>query len=86
MGLAGLVQEIKKLIKKLLDLFWKKRPKWLDAIIDLIDQILNFLLGGIFPGIRRELSSMEVSFLQELHAARRLELLEQRSQADAEVD
>lgn len=85
-GLGGLVREIKKLIKKIFDLFWKNRPKWVDAIIDVIDQILNLLLGGVFPGLRRELSSMEVDFLQELHAARKLELLEQRYTADVEID
>jgi len=73
MGIAGIIQEIKKILKKLLELFSIKLPPWLDALIVLIDEILNHLLGGESIKLRNTLHQMEVNFQTELTQLAKLE-------------
>lgn len=73
LGIAGMVQEIKKIIKKLLELFGIRLPPWIDGIVNLIDEILNHLLGGESTKTRNALSQMEQNYLAELTQLAKLE-------------
>lgn len=67
LGMAQIVQLIKKLIDWVLDLLgW--RPPWLKKLIDLIDEILNALLGGGNARYTHALSVREQDYLNELTA------------------
>lgn len=79
------LSEIKKIIRLL---FGDKLPKWLDTILDLIDQLWDMiaeLLSGIFGFNRREIardiSSGRVNYMNELAAVARLTLETQRLSA-----
>lgn len=65
-GLAGIVQMIKKIIKWLIEFIFKKIPKWLNKLIDLIDEILNELFGIGSPKLANALSQKEQNYLSEL--------------------
>lgn len=73
LGIAGIVQEIKKIIMAILDLIGIKLPKWIHGLINLIDEILNKLLGRESINMRNALSQMERNFLDELTGVAKLE-------------
>jgi len=71
--------EIKKIIRKIVELIFHRVPSWLETVLDLIDQLwgmISELLGGVFGFDRRELakdiSSGEVNALNEIAAVQRL--------------
>jgi len=76
-GLSDIVHLIKKIIKKILELLGVQLGDWFWGLLDLIDEIINALFGTGFRELRTPLSVAEVNFLNELHALRRLEFLEQ---------
>lgn len=74
-----LLQEIKKIIRVLWELFFKRMPKWLETILLLIDELAMSAVGILFPNLAKELSDGEVAYLNEIHAVRRINLLEKNS-------
>ena len=71
MSIADLVIEIKKIIRKILELIFGSLPGWVDDIINIVDEILHILIGlGIIGGeglqLRNALSRKEQNFLAEL--------------------
>jgi len=79
-----LLQEIKKLIRVLWELFFGKLPRWLETILLLIDELAKHAVESLFPKLGTELSAGEVAYLREVHAARRITLLEERGGASEE--
>jgi len=79
MGIFSWLQEnimtIKKIIEAILTLIFGSLPSWVQALINIIDEIINLilsLLGEVF-GLRSiqvadELSRREVNFLKEMTA------------------
>lgn len=65
-GLAGIIQMIKKIIKWLIKFIFKKLPSWLNDLIDLIDEILNEIFGIGSPKLANALSQKEQNYLSEL--------------------
>jgi hypothetical protein len=74
----ALLQEIKKIIRTLWDIFFGKLPKWLETILLLIDELAKHAVGLMFPKLLPELNAGEVAYLQEIYGARRITLLESR--------
>jgi len=72
-GAGGIFQELKKIIRMLLDAFGITLPKWLDALINLIDEILNKILSVGSLKLARSLSFMEQDYLGELSQLAKLE-------------
>jgi len=72
-GAGGIFQELKKIIRMLLDAFGITLPKWLDALINLIDEILNKILSVGSLKLARSLSFMEQDYLGELRQLAKLE-------------
>lgn len=63
-GLFGIFQEIKKIIKFILELL--NLPPWLNDLILLLDQIVKNMLGLGSRSMAETLSRMEQNFLAEL--------------------
>jgi len=87
----GHLKEIKKIIRMILELIFKKLPDWVDQIILIIDQIAELLLpllGGVLgmnrSKIAAELSREEQNFWAELAALDRVTAI--RRQLDRDVE
>jgi len=65
-GLAGLIQMIKKVIKWLIKNVFKKIPLWLNEFIDLLDEILHELFGIGSPKLANILARKEQNYLAQL--------------------
>jgi hypothetical protein len=76
LGIAGIVHEIKKLITAILDLFGIK-PKWLEPLFLIIDEIFNDIFGGTSQKMKNLLSQAEQNFLAE---RRQMVLLQKASE------
>ena len=84
-GLVGIIREIKKIIRMLLEAFGIKIPKWLDAVLTLIDELVNLFSSTGSPGLANTLSRMEQDYLAELtHLSRLQRENELRSELDSE--
>ncbi len=73
LGIAGLFQEIKKILKKVLELVGLRLPEWINPLLLLIDEIINIFLGGESAKMRNALSEMEQNYLAELTQLAKLE-------------
>jgi hypothetical protein len=97
MGFLSWLNEImltlKKILRKIFDLFFGGMPNWLDAILTIIDELLNLLktlLGGRFglkmSEVADQASREEVNFLREMTALADLEAAQRlRRSADDEA-
>ena len=65
-GLVGIIQMIKKIIKWLIKFIFKRLPAWINDLIDLIDEILNEFFGIGSPKLANVLSLKEQNYLSEL--------------------
>lgn len=71
LGIDGIIKEIKKIIKFLLEIFHINLPDWVDQLSIIIDEILNDILGGDSIKMKTALSQSEQNYLAELtHHAR----------------
>lgn len=68
LSLAQLVQFIKKLIDWLLNDVFKIKIPWIKKLLDLINEILNALLGGGNSKVTHTLSLREQDYMNELAA------------------
>lgn len=67
LGIAGIIEEIKKIIKFLLSLLHiNNLPGWVDELLILIDQIINHIMGGSSIKVMNALSQKEQNYLAEL--------------------
>lgn len=82
-GLVGIVMEIKKIIKMLLEAFGIKIPKWLEVLLLLIDEIVKLLFSTGSPSLASTLSRMEQDYLAELTQLARLQ---RENELRAELD
>jgi hypothetical protein len=73
--LINLLHEIKKIIRVLWELIFGDLPKWLETILLLIDELAKDAAVLLFPRLSVELNLGEVAYLKEIHAARRITLL-----------
>lgn len=91
--LNEILQTLKKILRKIFDLFFGGMPKWLDAIFVIIDELLNLLkkLLGVRFGLNMsevadQASREEVNFLREMTALAELEAAQRlRRVADDET-
>jgi hypothetical protein len=72
-GLAGIIEEVKKIIKVLAEIFHIKLPDWFNPLINLIDEIVKKILSAGSPSLARTLSAMEQDYLGELAQLARLQ-------------
>lgn len=66
LGLSRIVKEIKKIIRAILDALGIKLPKWIDAILNLIDEILDAIFSAGSSKMATTLSIQEQNYLAEL--------------------
>ena len=66
LGFSRIVEMIKKIIRAIFDLLPIKLPKWIDSLIDLIDEILNSILSVGSSKLATMLSVQEQNYLAEL--------------------
>jgi phage-related protein len=76
------LQEIKKIIRVLWELVFGKMPRWLETVLLLIDELAKAGVEILFPKLANELSQGEVNYLTEVHAARRITLLDHGNRSD----
>jgi hypothetical protein len=72
-GLVGIIREIKKIIRMLLEAFGIKIPKWLDILLTLIDELVDLFFSTGSPSLASTLSKMEQDYLAELTQLARLQ-------------
>lgn len=60
-GITQIIFTIKKIIRKL----FPKKPKWLETVLDIIDEIMNNGLAGNSMKMKNMLSQAEQNFLKE---------------------
>ncbi|HEX3185079.1 MAG TPA: hypothetical protein VHQ94_09780 [Pyrinomonadaceae bacterium] len=73
LGLSGIIKELKKIIRMLLDIFFPNfKPKWLDMLFTLIDELFDLIIRLLFPKLADTLSRHEVNYLRELRATAQL--------------
>ncbi len=65
-GLAGLIQMIKKIIKWLVTHIFQNLPDWLNSLLDLIDEILHEIFGIGSPKLANILAIKEQNYLAQL--------------------
>lgn len=66
LGLSRIVKEIKKIIRMILDALGINLPPWLDAILNIIDEIFDAIFGAGSSKIATILSIQEQNYLAEL--------------------
>ncbi|HEU4883328.1 MAG TPA: hypothetical protein VFT45_13800 [Longimicrobium sp.] len=86
LGLDEIFNEIKKIIRKLLQLIFPNLPKWFDEFILILDQLFRLLSSLLFPKVKLPLHKSEVQFLRELYELGRLEQLQERVDANGDDD
>ncbi|MBN8570964.1 MAG: hypothetical protein J0M18_15150 [Ignavibacteria bacterium] len=86
LGISGIIQEIKKIVMGILEAFGITLPKWLTKIINLIDEIINDLLGGGSIKMHTALSQKEQNYLAELTHLARLERASEFKYSDDEEE
>lgn len=73
LGFAKIAQEVKKIFRIIMDAFGWAIPKWIETILLLIDQIVNFLTGGKSMKMQTALSVQEQNYLAEMTLHARLQ-------------
>lgn len=66
LGLSRIIKEIKKIIRAILDALGIKLPKWLDALLNIIDEIIDAIFGAGSAKLATTLSIQEQNYLAEL--------------------
>ena len=72
-SISGIFELIKKILKAILAIFNITLPRWLDKLLELLDEILNFLLSAGQPRLANVLSRQHQDFLSEQTQLARLE-------------
>jgi len=73
LGLSGIVDMIKKIIQALPGIFGFSFPKWLIPLLELIDEILHWVLSGGIASLRITLSKLHQNYMAELVQLARLQ-------------
>jgi hypothetical protein len=63
LGIQEIVFAIKKIVRAI---FGDRIPRWLDTVLNVIDEILNMLFGGDSAKVKNILSMAEQNFLKEI--------------------
>ena len=66
LGLSRIIKEIKKIVRAILDALGIKLPKWLDALLNIIDEIIDAIFGAGSAKLATMLSIQEQNYLAEL--------------------
>lgn len=72
-GICALFEMIKKVIRALLEIFGISLPKWLDKLLELIDEIICWLASGGNLKSHGDLSRVHQDYLADLTQLARLE-------------
>lgn len=72
LGLQEIIFAIKKIIRGIFAALGKELPKWLDVVLNIIDEIINMLFGGDSPKTKSILSLAEQNFLREITLVEKL--------------
>lgn len=86
LGIAGIIEEIKKIIKEIMRILGIKLGEKILAIINLIDEIFKHMFGGESMKLRNALSQMEQNYLAELTQLAKLEKASQFQFQDDDED
>lgn len=71
-GIQEIIMAIKKIIDAIFEALNKEKPKWLAAILNIIDEIINMLLGGDSSKTKNMLSMAEQNFIKEVTLVEKL--------------
>ncbi len=66
LGISKIVKEIKKIIRAILEALGIKLPKWIDIILNIIDEIFDAIFSAGSPKLATTLSIQEQNYLAEL--------------------
>ena len=73
LGINEIIMAFKKIVRKIFELLGKEIPKWLDAILLIIDEIIKMFFGGSSLKMINLFSHAEQNFLSELTHLSKLE-------------
>jgi hypothetical protein len=87
LGLSRIIKEIKKIVRAILEAFGIKLPKWIDALLNIIDEIFDAIFGAGSSKLATILSIQEQNYLAELTQLAKLQQANQfKYQEDNEDD
>jgi len=72
-ALTDIVDLIKKIIRKIFDIFHIPKPDWLEPLLDLIDEIFHFLVSIGLLRLAHTLSKRHQDYMAELTQMKRLQ-------------
>lgn len=73
LGIAEIVRGIKKIIRKIFELLNKKMPVWLDAVLLIIDEIIDMIFGKDSQKAMNMFAGAELNFLKQITQLTHLE-------------
>lgn len=87
LGLSRVVKEIKKIVRLVIDALGIALPRWMDGLLNLMDEILDAILSAGSAKLATTLSIQEQNYLAELtHLARLQQANQFRFQVDDEEE
>jgi alkylhydroperoxidase/carboxymuconolactone decarboxylase family protein YurZ len=72
-GISDIIALIKKIIRALFDILNIRKPRWLEPLLDLIDEIVNFLVSIGVLKLAHTLSKRHQDYMAELTQMKRLQ-------------
>jgi hypothetical protein len=72
-AITDIIELIKKIIRALFDIFNIPKPKWLEPLLDLIDEIIKFLVSIGVLRLAHALSKRHQDYMAELTQMKRLQ-------------
>lgn len=87
LGLSRIIKELKKIVRMILETFGIKLPKWIDALLNIIDEIFDAIFGANSAKMATTLSIQEQNYLAELTQLAKLQQANQfKYQDDSDED
>lgn len=83
LGIQEIIFAIKKIIRAI---FGEKLPKWLDTILNIIDEIINMLFGGDSAKAKNMLSMGEQNFLKEITLVAKLNQINFQGNSNDDIE
>jgi hypothetical protein len=72
-GISDIIKLIKKIIRRLIEIFHIHMPDWFDPLLDLIDEIIDFLVSIGLIKLASTLSKRHQDYMSELTHMKRLQ-------------
>ncbi len=86
LGLSRIIKEIKKIIRIILDALGIQLPSWIDALLNIIDEIFDAIFSAGSSKLATTMSIQEQNYLAELTQLAKLQQANQFRYQDSDDD